>query len=202
MELQAISGYYRRHFLQFGNGGQSLDAADLSLDGTMASLAWVIRHFVPLVVEQPKVFWESLLAGRPLNVYMTTSDLAFTILVLEHNMVQWHRLVLFQLETGGPPTAEYIQDVGGLLYKDGIAGREAKQRYDDLNVYFYRNFCTPACPKNERNLGRLQNQIAELVKVDSEAIKKRVKNCGPPTAPIKPIQDDILHRVFTYVYNT
>lgn len=203
LELKAITGYYRRHLLQFGTSDLAVNAANLSLDGTMGTLAWIIRHFVPLIVEQPKFFWESLLSGRPLNQYMTTTDLAFTILVLEHHMMQWHRLVLFQLETGKIPSAQCIDHTDGLLYKGGIAGREAKQRFDNLNVYLYRNFCTNDCPQRQSNLSRLQRKVAELVRKDSDIIKRVVRNHGassPPPATLKAIQEDILHCVFYYMH--
>ena len=105
LESTAPSGYYRRHLLRFGS---TRIAVDLSQEEeTMKALAWVVRHFVPMIAERPKHFWESLLSGKPLSQYMTTSDLAFAVLVLEHHMMQWRHLIQFQLETGEPPSDEY-----------------------------------------------------------------------------------------------
>lgn len=134
--------YYRRHLLQFDtNPSCGVVAANLSQDKNFDALAWVIRHFVPLIVDDPQTFRRSMLQKMPINTYMTFSDLAFAVLVLEHHILKWRNLVQFKLETGRAPPEEYVrQQSGGLLYKNGISGEEAKRRFNALCHYFFSNF--------------------------------------------------------------
>lgn len=166
-------------------------------------LAWVVRYFVPLVVDDPKLFWGSMLARMPLVQYMSTSDLAFAMVVLEHNMMKWRRLIHYQLETGRLPCNDYCKQADGLMYKNGIAGEECKRRFDNLCLYFFSNFCTDKCSDKDRNVRKLQAALDDMAKAGSDSIKSDIQRCtsravcGPQA---QQIQDDIIHRVFYYSY--
>lgn len=197
LEGKKFSGFYRRHLLQFGS-----DHADLSKDATMATLSWVICHFVPLVVDDPRTFWQSMLAQKPLEEYMTNSDLAFAFVVLEHYMMNWRRLILFQWETGQFPSAIYSKQSSGFLYKHGIAGEAAKKRFGDLCLYFFSSFSTTACPTKKQNTVRLQNSLNRATKMEFAWIKSAM-DCFPSlesSDKVNQLQDDIAHRVFYYLY--
>lgn len=190
--------------LQFGLSVHkaSCDRADLSKDGPIGTLAWIIRHFVPLVVDDPKKFWGSMLASMPLAKYMTITDLAFAVLVLEHNMMKWRSLLQYELETGQQPTREYCsQQSVGLLYSGGISGEDGKRRFRNLCTYFFYNFCADKCPQKDRNAKKLQATLNNLARKDSDSIKSSIRTFGSyATTPVVEVQEDVLHRVFYYCY--
>lgn len=193
--------YYRRHLLQFGGVNLSVAAADLTKEDTMQVLAWVIRYFVAHVAEDSKRFWTSMVNGVPVVTYMTPSDLSFALLVLEHHIMKWRHLIQVRLETGEPVSPEYCRGARGLLYDGGIAGEEAKRRFDDLHVYFYSNFYSRANPHRERNVILLQKLVDTMAKRDSETIKfvELAPDCRE-TPTMEEISEDILHRVFYYMF--
>ena len=162
-------------------------------------MAWVVRHFVAHVVEHPKDFWASLLSTRKLEHYMTSSDLAFAVLLLEHHMMKWRHLIQSIHETGVEPSEDYKANAPSLLCQGGIAGEEAKWRFDDLNLYFHRHFYSPVVTSDrDPNMKRLQEHVGRLVEADRGAIEvemaaTRATKCG---GSIKDLQNDILHRVF------
>jgi hypothetical protein len=168
----------------------------------IATLSWVICHFVALVVDEPKVFWQSMLAQKPLGDYMTNSDLAFAFVVLEHYMMNWRRVILFQLETGQLPSATYCKQSCGFLYKHGIAGEAAKKRFEDLCLYFFSNFSTDASSPKRQNTVSLQASVNQTAKMEFSWIKSAI-NSSPSlvsTPQVKQLQDDVAHRVFYYLY--
>lgn len=191
--------YYRRHLLQFGG-----PAVDLSQETVMRILAWVARYFVPHVAESPRDFWTSMLNGVPLVTYMTHSDLAFAVLVLEHHLMKWRHLVQVELETGTAPSSDYCRRASGLFYNGGIAGDEAKRRFDELNVYFYNHFYSRAAADREKNVILLQRLVDGMAKGDASEIrsKKLTSNSSSPDGDrrMDEIKDDILHRVFYYMF--
>ena len=198
LESKACSGYYRRHLLQFGAATSvgPIKPADLNRDATIAALAWVVRHFVPMVVGDRKKFCESMLANTPLVQCMSTGDLAFAILVLEHHMMKWRRLIHFRLETGESPSEEARRQTGGLLHSGGIDGKDAKSRFGSLCVYFNAHF-----RDGERTVTRLQTAVNALVRKEANHIRIDIRNCGTVVdRTIMEIQNDILHRVFCYTH--
>lgn len=162
----------------------------------------MIRHFVPQVVDQRKLFWESMLAGTPMQA-MTTADIAFAFLVLEQHMMQWRQWIHTELETGQTTSPDTAKEFGGLLYRSGIASQEGKVRFETLKSFFYTHFYKLDSKERENNVNRLQNAIAELVQKDTEVIQQCVSNCKMASRglPMNDLQDDILHRVFYYTHS-
>ena len=141
-----------------------------------------------------------MLNGLPIVSYMTSSDLAFVVLVLEHHIMKWRHLRQVELETGKPVPDEYSREARGLLYDGGIAGQKAKPRFDDLNLYFFTNFYSRACPQREKNVMVLQKLVDGLAKGDSMDIESQLSDEKLGGVSMEKIQDDILHRVFYYMY--
>ena len=73
------------------------------------------------------MLWQSMLANKPIEQYMTNSDLAFTIIIVEHYMMNWRRLIHYKWETGHLPPSAYCKQACGFLYKHGIDGEVAKK---------------------------------------------------------------------------
>lgn len=194
---KALAGPYRATFLQFHRTSLGRSAADLAKEATIDALAWVIRHFVPLVAANSSSAWGSLLAEKPIQSSAPSSDLAFAVLVLEHHMLQWRWEVLFRLEAGSSPPQE--PPAGLLCYKAGMAGEEAKSRYEGLCDYFQCNFGESSC-----NTSRLQAKLNEMVRMDSECIRRKAaaaeSNGRSPPPCSDRVQDDVLHRVFYGAY--
>lgn len=164
-------------------------------------MAWVVRHFVPYIAEDTQKFCQSMLDGVPVVTFMTSSDLAFAVLVIEHHIMKWRHLLQVELETGKPVPALYSKEAPGLLHCDGIAGREAKQRFDDLNVYFFTNFYSRASPHRQRNVGTLQRFVDGLAKGNSMDFENQISEEKLGGVSIEKIHEDILHRVFYYLHN-
>lgn len=188
----------RHHLLQFGNGN-----ADLEDMETINILAWVVRHFVGLVVERPRTFWHSMHVNRSIDDYITASDMAFALLLLEHHMMEWRSQIQWTLETGKDGSLISRRGRGcHLLYKGGVAGEEAKNRFHQLNAYFHASFYDRTCPKKQQNLSRLRDCLKQMVEADRERVESNIENHDrllPKKTPMKDLQDDILHRVFYYM---
>ena len=193
--------------LQLGRSND--EVKDISQEeGTLKALAWVIRHFVPLIAEHPTAFWQSLLLGRPLSQYMTTSDLAFAVLVLEHHVPQWQYELEVERETGSSPTSDELECANRLgfvgmelFYQGGIAGEAAKQRFGQLNVYFFRHFFNRHCPQKEANMNQLEKAVEARVKADSASINTSIQKWETTATAMykRDVKDDIFHRLFYYM---
>lgn len=199
---------YRRHLTQFGPGE---DAPDLSKQTNMVLLSWLIRYFVPVVTHNPGECWSSMIKGVYLDKYISSSDLAFAVLVLEHHIMKWRYILQFEWETGKPPTDMYIKRAKqGLLYDDGFTGEEAKKRFDQLNVYFYDNFYTNTEDKAKKQkkvlqLAQLQTRVNKAVANDAKAIEQSIAKYNASRQHKAAFEDeetkqDILHRVFYYLH--
>ena len=167
-------------------------------------MVWLVRHFVPLVVDNSKEAWEAMMKNTPIEEYVTPSDLAFVVLVLEHHIMKWRQLALFKLETGKLMSEDASRDVPGLLYPDGIAGKDEKRRFDALSLCFHMNFCrSPTCPGQVDNMSRLQAIVDKVAKDDAVVLGEHA-NGWKGTAALKlpsvsEVQNDVLHRVFYYM---
>lgn len=207
LELTAKSNgekiHHRKELLKFGNTSSS-DSADKEnvqfCDDTLSTLAWVICHFVGLVVERPRTFWHSMHVGRKLEDYVTASDLAFAVLLLEQHMLEWRNHILYQQETGRREPDKSLMGCG-LLYKGGVAGKEAKARFQKLNLCFHANFYSRSCPHRLQNMAGLNDRVKHMVAADSKRVELLIDNHEPFIGKnlMKEIQDDILHRVFYYM---
>lgn len=194
-----LRDFYRCRFQKFGTPStvEDYDAMEL--------LASVVRHFLPLVVENKKLFWTSLKDNAPLAKYVTASDLAFTVLVLEHHIAKWRHIVQMQKETGWPPSQEYSRKADELLlYPDGIAGEEAKRRFDVLTEYFHTYFFCPK--KGPRNIGVVESSVNTHVKSYPDNIQQEIDAClavdqEMVNACHEEIQEEVFHRVFYYMYS-
>jgi hypothetical protein len=163
-------------------------------------LAAVARHFVPHVSNNSaKKIQESMNSGATFDKWMTASDLALAVLILEHHILHWRTLLLNQLENGSPAILPYSspqsggRDQSGLLYKDGIGGEEGKLRFEMLSVYFYRSLCS-----RDTTAAQLHHAITELVKAHPSSSSFPEANRTEPK--IKDVQEWVLHRVFVYMH--
>ena len=171
---------------------------------TLGLLLSMVRHFVPLVAENGKMFLNAMLECSPLHEYMTPSDLAFAIVVVEHHVMRWQ--LLFQCsrkkKEGQQGVTEPTSSTG-LVYEGGIAGRDAKQRFDALQMFIYENFYTAASPQSVLNMTRLQLLLDDATKADPASIQRDMKKSDSHahlTCAIQNIRNDVLHRVFYYMY--
>lgn len=207
------------HFLQFRNScdpqppfkgsGQACLGCDLpshcrcTLEDPMITLAWVILWFVPFVIGDKENFWGCLLANVPIERYISPSDVAFAVLVLEVHLMEWRYVVNYRLDTReDDPCYNDSKKGPGLLYEHGIAGRDAKQRFECLTTYFFRNFFNPSLPEAELNLKTLNQLIAHLFMGDAMQRyidgQREMGNVSPFNT--EELSDEILHRVFYYMH--
>ena len=117
--------------------------------------------------------------------------------------MKWRHLLHYKLETGEEPNAEYNKNAIGLWYDDGIAGQDAKRRFTVLNVYFFMNFYSQANPNSGLNMARLQTMVDKAAKSESGSIQQNIDQPSAHTQLVNSIDDirnDILHRVFYYLY--
>lgn len=193
--------FFPRHFQQFAaEEASGVAPADLSDKKTSTVLAWLIRHYLPFLKDKPSQAWNSMLANASVIDYVTPSDLAFLALVLEQHIMQWRELVLFELNTGKKAPKERLASPDGLVYKQGLASKPAKKRFNTLSAYFYTNFYRPSCAHQKQNLEALQGILDMIVSYDFHHIKKNIGDSSVGGTelphPISQVQNDILHRVF------
>ena len=99
---------------------------------------------------------------------------------------------------------DLAKTIGGLLYHEGIAGEEAKCRFDSLNVYFFLKFYNEADEERRLNMARLQHRdiVDKGVDFDFEALNRKVKDASQVDVfpvDMDDIQKDICHRIFYYM---
>lgn len=203
-------GRVRRSSL-LGMGKQDLiSMASTAKDRVLQDLAWIILHYIPWVVENRTGLYQALLSKAPLHRLVTPSDLAFVVLVLEHNILAWRHQILHNWETDG--TDPGFTAPNSLLYSCGIEGADATDRYKTLCAYFHRNFYCPSHPAKQANMGRLLTLLRNLISpratrnslearlVSLETAQSNKKSDSPTGEPtLREVQDDILHRLYDRV---
>ncbi len=187
--------HYRRHLLQIGR-----DDRDVSDEANIAVLAWVVRYFVPYIAEDTPKFCRCMTEGTPFANYVTPSDIAFAVLTLEHHMMKWRHPMQVELETGKTVPPDYSKEANGLLYSNGILGQEAKQRFQDLNVHFFTHFYKRDTHCLQHNVNTLQRFLDALSEGETMDVELQISEEKLGGIPMERIQDDILHRVFYYLY--
>jgi hypothetical protein len=184
---------YHHTLRSFGNG------ADLSNSRTLSVLAGVVRHFVFLVTKNGKNFLTSMLQCSPLHTYMTASDLAFAILVLEHHVMNWRLAFQSKLEDGLEAEGLCCNETTGIVYEGGIAGRQAKEGFDALQLYAFENFYSKAYPECAIRMNSIQALLDRTAQEDPDAICEDVEKFEKHAQlnnNMTTIRDDVLHRVF------
>lgn len=193
---------YRHQLFRFSNqtAPEDVPPADLNKPEPIQIIAWAIRHFGPLVKDYPEDAWKKMMTNTPIKDYITPSDLAFIILVLEHYLSKWRRLVQFKLENGGRKMSEEdARRLEGLLYEGGIADEPAKRRFDSLQVYFYLQFYSGMTTDTNINMTRLQRALDAGTNFDFDLIDLSVKNHKEWTKDhptMDQIKKDVVHRIF------
>jgi hypothetical protein len=192
---------------------QGLGTTDLSTD-KVKILALVVRHFVPLLSNDPAKIHALMASGAAFNKWMTASDLALAILILEHHIVRWRSLILCQLENGdcgsknpaaaGNSSCSCLcsQEKGGclccqekgLLHKGGIGGESAKIRFEGMSVNFYHHLTN----SKDSTAALLHTSVQDLIKANPPSNLEKVVGSAPTR--ITELQDSIIHRVFFYMH--
>jgi hypothetical protein len=134
---------------------------------------------------------------------MTASDLAFAILVLEHHVMNWHLTFHSKLEDGLEAEGLCGNETTGLVYKGGIAGRQAKEQFDALQLYVFGNFYSKAYPECAVRMNSIQTLLNRTAQEDPDAIREDVENFQKHAQlnnNMTTIRDYVLHRVFYYMH--
>jgi hypothetical protein len=156
-----------------------------------------------LVTENGKKFLTSMLQCSPLHTYLTASDLAFAILVLEHHVMNWRLAFQSNLEEGSEAEGLCCNKTTGLVYEGGIAGRQAKVRFDALQLYVFENFYSKAYPECAVRMNSIQALLDRTAQEDPDAIREDVEKFQKHAQlnnNMTTIRDNVLHRVFYYMY--
>lgn len=201
MELasKGNSGINRATFVRFatdssGPDTDMLDADDDSVDArenylcvrevgvdspsTIRLLAWIVFNFVHLVADRAQDAWLAMLAQKQLSTWMTASDLAFTFLVLEHGINNWKRLARKQLVEGEAKN-QPATELKGFKHQNGLAGKDAKYRYNGLLMYFHKNFFS--LNKNgfaPTNMFLLQSGVNNLAEYRKQKVQEDRRSSG------------------------
>lgn len=200
-EMEALSQegtpVRQRHFLRFGKYHHGKEDVNLKEPRTITLLAWVIQTFVPLVITESNLFnfWDSLKNRAPISTFVSVSDLSFVILVLEHHINKWRIMGEFKRRTRRFMPERLARNIGGLLYPGGIAGKEAKRRFVDLQVYFQLTFYSINGSKANANMRMLQWALGQQTPPGAPFVL-------PPQPTTEEIANDVLHRVFHHLHMT
>jgi hypothetical protein len=191
-----------------------LGRTDLTATNKINALASITRYFVPLLSNNPKKVQESMMAGASFDKWMTASDLALAILILEHHMLNWRTCILCQQEARSPASSSCLaaaspSAVGapcqcteadhdqGHYYKDGISGEQAKIRFESMSVNFYRHLTS----SRDSTAARLHGTIRDMVKADPPTFTMQA-SLEQTKPPVREAQDCVLHRVFFYMHSS
>jgi hypothetical protein len=182
------------HFLQFGDLYKKANV-NLKSNFSVTFLAWIVINFAPFVTGTSGECsaWEGLRDNKPINSYMTSSDLAFLFLISEHHFHKWKHLGQYRKANNGADMPQSMcQKSYGLLYPGGIAGKAAKERYKDLHVHFHKTFFVDS-PEARENMELLSWSIAEIT-------THREPVALEPLPSQQQVVDDILHHVFYHFH--
>lgn len=173
-------------------------------DKTSKMIAWVIIYVAPLVTEDPRSSYAYLRERRDFTEIFSHSDLAFAFLALSHGITHWRRVGQYKLEHGRAPDKHIKKHIGGYLYDEGIACKEAKVRYDSLQVYFYSKFQSTTTHNVKENKDLIQEHLNRMVKQNREWIDSQYnhyydeKNVFPCE---NELCDYIIHHVFYWIHS-
>jgi hypothetical protein len=134
---------------------------------------------------------------------MTTSDLAFAILVLEHHVMNWCLAFQSNLEEGLQAERLCCNETTGLIYEGGIVGCQAKEGFDALQLYVFENFYSKADPECAVRMSSIQALLDRTAQEDPDAIREDVEKFQKHAQlnnNMTTIRDDVLHRVFYYMH--
>lgn len=186
------------------NNLAALKEADLTDPKVINTLAWVIYHFLPLVADTiVKDPWAVLADQKTgLQQWATASDLAFTVLVLEHGINKWRNKNRMERLTGKTMWPRFEIDCYGEKYKTGIGCKEAKNRYERLACYFYSNFYINQ-QQAQHNMGILQQAVWRLNRVrDHPSVTRDImieKSKSKQSKVVKEVTERVLHEVYYYM---
>ena len=215
MEVETNCGtrVQQEHFVQFAFGTTRSDVAgptgeaNLNDPSVMTLLAWIVYYFIQNVAETIESPSAALFTHRPMNEWVTPSDLAFVVFVLEHHVTKWKQLALYRVETGAFMSDEQSRSVKGLKYKGGIAGEDGKRRFDNLLVYFFTHFYGCGGEQATTNMEVLQEAVNRLVDVvETKKIKRQMvvrslskEDVQSKDLVVNAVDRDVMHRVFYYI---
>lgn len=196
---------FRRQLLQFENESTTCRVPEADLDNAapIQTLAWVLRFITPYVSIKPGAMLSNLQQKVPLERYVTVSDLAFSVVLMEHYSCTWKAEAHFNLESGADgqnngKKATFGQD-GQLFYEGGLAGEQAKRRYASLCKYFYLNFFSDVREEAPYNLDRLQYVVDRGTEFEPERLDAETQEAfqNPPTSAHREMVSEITHRVYS-----
>jgi len=194
--LDLFEQIYRKDLLLLGT-----DSCNLKDEKTLKILATIVRYYVPFLCDynNSKVFSNKLSKCTPLESFVTSSDLAFAVVLLEHHVMNWRHLIHYKQETGEDPPKDSMASSFGLFYEGGIAGESAKRRFNRLNVFFFMQFFSPVGENSSLNMSRLQTLVNKMVKYNTDDLD-RLPSLTELPHPLTDIKSDIVHSVFFYLY--
>ena len=193
--------------LQFANESSPypVPPADLCKASCIKTIAWVLQYVVPHVTVRPKKVLAQLWDNAAIESYVTVSDLAFAFVVLEHGLRTWRAEAHYRLESGGTtPLVPFAKPVVDGLYRDGIAGKQAKERYHALCQFFFRNFFSNAHGVEvSRNMDRLQYILNQGVCSDDKHFQDEIDGASPHNEEWGQFSgidlgQEIVHQMFYY----
>lgn len=145
-------------------------------DSTLGLLATIARHFLTLIpvnfserCDSDQCYWENIDEKDPSTLkLLTPSNLAFLVLVLQHYLPRWKwEAARRRRRTYGSKIT--LGEEPKLFFVDGIAGKEAKDRFSQLEEYFRfrffpssRNHGTPQETQALDNMRRLLRILRKL----------------------------------------
>ena len=134
---------------------------------------------------------------KPISAYATASDIAFTILVFEQYICRWKREASYRRESGKPMTEDQLENLQHcpLYYTGGIAGKEAKARFNRLHVYFYANFFISNSKTAVGNMKSLQEEVDRIGPPDNSVFELNKKRYDDTA-----IVAEVLHRVYYSIH--
>jgi hypothetical protein len=212
MEVQTNCGtrVKQEHFVQFAFGttkskvAGTTGEANLNDPSVMTLLAWIVYYFIPNVAETIECPSTALFTHAPVKEWMTASDLAFVVFILEHHVTKWRRLAAYRVQTRAFMSDEQSRSVKGLKYTGGIAGEDGKRRFDNLLVYFFTHFYGCGGEQATTNMEVLQetvNHLVETKKMESQMVVRSLskENVQSKEEVVNEVDNDVMHRVFYYI---
>jgi hypothetical protein len=213
MEVETYCGtrVQQEHFAQFAFGTTKRDVAgptgeaNLNDPSVMTLLAWIVYYFIQNVAETIDCPSTALFPHTPMKEWVTPSDLAFVVFILEHHVTKWRHLAAYRVQTGAFMSDEQSRSIKGLKYTGGIAGEDGKRRFDNLLVYFFTHFYGCGGEQATTNMEVLQEAVTRLVetkkKMETQMVVRSLskEDVQSKEEVVNEVDRDVMHRVFYYI---
>lgn len=153
----------RRNYRSFNRRREADVMKEPSLVGA------IITEHGPMVVGNGA--YSKLFGRKSIRDWLTVTDLALAVVVLETHCNQWKRLARDEARTGSRmESEEAIGKVKGVRFPGGLNGKAARERYEGLVLYFQAKLYDLKSSEARATMASVQEEVNRRVRKQEQAL--------------------------------